>query len=79
MPGDFVLDPFFGGGTVGLVCRRLGRQFVGIELNPHYLNQAMESLRKPPPAARRSGRPLGDGFTARALRCRPVAKKVETA
>ena len=48
MPGDFVMDPFFGCGTVGLVCRRLGRQFVGIELNPEYVDQAMESLLKQP-------------------------------
>ena len=78
VPGDFVLDPFFGCGTVGLVCRRLGRQFVGIELNPKYVDQAMASLRKPPPAGRRAGPQPGDGFTARALRCRPVAKRVET-
>jgi site-specific DNA-methyltransferase (adenine-specific) len=48
MPGDFVMDPFFGCGTVGLVCRRLGRQFVGIELNPAYVDQAMELLLKQP-------------------------------
>lgn len=47
-PGDFVLDPFFGCGTVGLVCRRLNRQFIGIELNPEYVNEAVESLQKQP-------------------------------
>ncbi len=45
-PGDFVLDPFFGCGTVGLVCRRLNRKFIGIELNPEYVDQAMEFLEK---------------------------------
>src|SRR6266851_5696369 len=45
-PGDFVLDPFFGCGTVGLVCRRLNRQFIGIELNPEYVDQAMEFLER---------------------------------
>jgi DNA modification methylase len=35
-----VLDPFAGAGTSGLVARRLGRSFVGIELNPEYLNMA---------------------------------------
>jgi DNA modification methylase len=31
-----VLDPFFGSGTVGKVAEQLGRQWVGIELNPKY-------------------------------------------
>lgn len=43
-PGDFVLDPFFGCGTVGLVCGRLKRQFIGIELNPDYADEAVELL-----------------------------------
>lgn len=36
-PGDFVLDPFFGSGTVGVVCQEESRQYVGIELNPDYV------------------------------------------
>jgi site-specific DNA-methyltransferase (cytosine-N4-specific) len=35
--GDTVLDPFFGSGTVGKVAERLGRKWVGIELNPAYV------------------------------------------
>lgn len=31
-----VLDPFSGSGTTGLVCAKLGRDYVGIELNPEY-------------------------------------------
>jgi DNA modification methylase len=34
--GGTVLDPFFGSGTTGEVCNRLGRQWVGIELNEDY-------------------------------------------
>lgn len=34
--GDAVLDPFFGSGTVGKVAERLGRRWMGIELNPGY-------------------------------------------
>jgi DNA modification methylase len=34
--GDTVLDPFCGSGTTGAVSMRLGRHFVGIELNPAY-------------------------------------------
>ena len=35
-PG-IVLDPFSGAGTVALVAKRLGRSYVGIELNPDYV------------------------------------------
>lgn len=38
--GDVVLDPFTGSGTVGAVAERLGRDFVGCELNPEYLRIA---------------------------------------
>jgi len=41
---DFVLDPFFGSGTVGLVARRLGRRYVGIEINPVYMSEAIGAL-----------------------------------
>jgi site-specific DNA-methyltransferase (cytosine-N4-specific) len=44
--GDFVLDPFFGSGTVGVVCQELDRKYVGIELNPEYINIAYKRLRK---------------------------------
>lgn len=43
-PGDYVLDPFFGSGTVGEVALSLDRRFVGIELNPDYAQVASERL-----------------------------------
>jgi site-specific DNA-methyltransferase (cytosine-N4-specific) len=43
-PGDWVLDPFFGSGTVGLVAERLGRPYLGIELNPDYVRLALSRL-----------------------------------
>jgi site-specific DNA-methyltransferase (cytosine-N4-specific) len=43
--GDVVLDPFFGSGTVGQVARELGRDFVGLELNPEYVEIARTRLR----------------------------------
>lgn len=46
-PNDFVLDPFFGSGTVGVVARRLGRRYIGIELNPAYIAEASRFLEQP--------------------------------
>lgn len=34
--GGTVLDPFSGSGTVGVVCKKSGRNYLGIELNPEY-------------------------------------------
>jgi DNA modification methylase len=34
--GDTVLDPFSGSGTTGEVALKLGRNYVGCELNPDY-------------------------------------------
>jgi DNA modification methylase len=41
-PGDTVLDPFAGTGTVGQVALELGRRAVLIELNPAYIGLAHE-------------------------------------
>jgi site-specific DNA-methyltransferase (adenine-specific) len=43
-PGDFILDPFFGSGTVGVVCAKNNRRYVGIELNPEYVAIAANRL-----------------------------------
>lgn len=42
--GGTVLDPFFGAGTTGLVAKKLGREYVGIEMNPDYIKIAEERL-----------------------------------
>ncbi len=42
--GGVVLDPFFGTGTTGMVARRLQRHFIGIELNPQYVQLAKQRL-----------------------------------
>ncbi len=39
-----VLDPFMGAGTVGVVARRHGRHYLGIELNPDYVTMATERI-----------------------------------
>jgi site-specific DNA-methyltransferase (cytosine-N4-specific) len=45
--GDTILDPFFGSGTVGLVSQGYGRKYVGIELNPDYVEIAAKRLQAP--------------------------------
>ncbi len=43
-PDQFVLDPFFGAGTVGVVSKRLNRKFHGIELKNEYLEIAKKRI-----------------------------------
>lgn len=43
-PGDLVLDPFLGSGTTAEVALRMGRRFLGIELNPEYVEIARRRL-----------------------------------
>lgn len=39
-----VLDPFFGSGTVGVVANKHNRKYIGIELNPEYVEIAKKRL-----------------------------------
>ncbi len=39
-----VLDPFHGAGTTGLVALRLGREYIGIELNPEYVELSKKRI-----------------------------------
>ena len=50
-PVGKVCDPFMGSGTTGVACKELGRNFIGIEIEPKYfeiaqrrINQTMENL-----------------------------------
>jgi len=42
-PG-IVLDPFMGSGTTAVVAKKLGRDFIGIELNPDYIKIAEKRI-----------------------------------
>ncbi|MBI2118007.1 MAG: site-specific DNA-methyltransferase [Elusimicrobia bacterium] len=42
--GDIVLDPFLGTGTTAIAAKRLGRKFIGFEMDKHYVNIAMSKL-----------------------------------
>lgn len=46
-PGDIVFDPFMGSGTVASVAQRLGRRWLGAELNPEYIALQAERTRQP--------------------------------
>ncbi len=41
---SLVLDPFIGSGTTAVVARRLGRDYLGIELNPGFVRLAEERI-----------------------------------
>jgi len=41
---DIVLDPFNGSGTTGLVARELGRNYIGIDINPKYLDMTINRV-----------------------------------
>ena len=42
--GDLILDPFFGSGTTGAVAKQLGRDFIGIERDPDYIELATRRI-----------------------------------
>lgn len=44
-PGEYVLDPFFGSGTTGVVAQQLGRKYAGIELHAEYIEIAAGRLK----------------------------------
>ena len=39
-----VLDPFMGSGTTGVACAKLGRKFIGIEIEPRYFDIACKRI-----------------------------------
>lgn len=52
--GEVVLDPFAGSGSLGVACLRLGRRYIGIELDAKYAQDARDWL-----SAEQSGLTLG--------------------
>jgi adenine-specific DNA-methyltransferase len=44
-PGAIVLDPFVGSGTTAVAAKKLGRRYIGIDIEPVYAQQAQERVR----------------------------------
>ncbi len=42
--GDVVLDPFMGSGTTGMVAKKLGRNFIGIDIKKEYVEIAEKRI-----------------------------------
>lgn len=42
--GDLVIDPFMGSGSTGVVCKKLNRNFIGVELDKEYYEIAQRRL-----------------------------------
>ena len=69
LPGETILDPFMGSGTTGVACVKLGRKFIGIEIDDGYFDIACERIRKayaqpdmfispPPPEPKQEALPI---------------------
>lgn len=43
-PGQIVLDPFMGAGTTGVACAKLGRAFIGVEIDEGYYEAALRRI-----------------------------------
>ena len=42
--GELVLDPFVGVGATAIACKELDRQYIGVELDEHYYNIAVNRI-----------------------------------
>ena len=47
LPNDItIIDPFMGSGTTGVACKKLNRNFIGIELDKTYFEIAKNRIEK---------------------------------
>jgi site-specific DNA-methyltransferase (adenine-specific) len=42
--GDWVMDPFSGRGTTGIICKKLKRRFVGVDLYPYNISLSKKNV-----------------------------------
>ena len=43
-PGSLVLDPFMGSGSTAIACKKLGRHYIGYDINSEYCEYARKSI-----------------------------------
>jgi site-specific DNA-methyltransferase (adenine-specific) len=72
-PGEIVADPFMGSGSVGVAAVRLGRRFLGNDLNPEAVQLAGERIR-----TARTGEPPADAAADRSPEQRDLLAIVPT-
>ena len=46
LPGEVIYDPFMGSGTTGVACMKLGRKFIGSEIDPGYFEISLKRLKE---------------------------------
>jgi site-specific DNA-methyltransferase (adenine-specific) len=46
LPANTILDPFLGTGTTGVASLKMGRKFIGIEIDPDYFEIACQRIEK---------------------------------
>ena len=50
-PGTLVLDPFMGSGSTAVACKKLGRHYIGYDINAEYCKDARQRVSETPSAS----------------------------
>ena len=61
-PGEIVLDPFAGSGTTCAVAKKMGRRFLGVEIDERFAEMARRRVE-----GVKVGDPIGDNFKPRSI------------
>ena len=41
-----ILDPFMGSGSTGVACAKMGRKFIGVEMDPIYFEKSIRRIKE---------------------------------
>jgi len=47
-PGDLILDPFIGSGTTGVAAKKLGRNYIGFDIEEEYIKLSEHRIKETP-------------------------------